>query len=286
MILHSPTRLPQACLNDSSFRQAQIEPQRPAALPPLEGHSRHGNGGDARRGRAASAPTISSARNRGRRRGRDRLTMAVTDPRAGNLSAAAVPGETFSPAESTSPRKPRHRLREDRAGRDQARCLPGADGKADPAKSRDQGLAIGVPGTDFLPGLSLAHQQYGSGKVHAGAIDGRPRLRCPARLPDRRTDGRHARRDPVGWRATGPSDREAVSESTARDRPRPRSCQADPLRNDRRVSAHPWTPRRSTAVTPPGQDFRRGGERGAGGLMNHATTVKITAPSSAGASRH
>ncbi len=35
-------------------------------------------------------------------------------------------------------------------------------GEADPRKSRDEGLAIGVPGT--VAGLSLAHQKYGSGK--------------------------------------------------------------------------------------------------------------------------
>ncbi len=38
----------------------------------------------------------------------------------------------------------------------------GPDGEADPRKSRDSGLAVGVPGT--VAGLWLAHQKYGSGK--------------------------------------------------------------------------------------------------------------------------
>jgi gamma-glutamyltranspeptidase/glutathione hydrolase len=37
-----------------------------------------------------------------------------------------------------------------------------ARGEADPAKSRDSGLAVGVPGT--VAGLALAHARYGSGK--------------------------------------------------------------------------------------------------------------------------
>ena len=37
-----------------------------------------------------------------------------------------------------------------------------ANGEADPAKSRDSALAIGVPGT--VAGLALAHAKYGSGK--------------------------------------------------------------------------------------------------------------------------
>src|SRR5215472_14552292 len=38
-----------------------------------------------------------------------------------------------------------------------------ANGEADPKKSRDSALSIGVPGT--VAGLALAHEKYGSGKL-------------------------------------------------------------------------------------------------------------------------
>ena len=44
----------------------------------------------------------------------------------------------------------------------------GANGEADPAKSRDMGLGVGVPGT--VAGLSLALAQFGSGKFTLGEL--------------------------------------------------------------------------------------------------------------------
>jgi gamma-glutamyltranspeptidase/glutathione hydrolase len=44
----------------------------------------------------------------------------------------------------------------------------GANGEADPAKSRDTGLGVGVPGT--VAGLSLALAQFGSGKFTLGEL--------------------------------------------------------------------------------------------------------------------
>jgi gamma-glutamyltranspeptidase / glutathione hydrolase len=43
-----------------------------------------------------------------------------------------------------------------------------ARGEADPAKSRDSALAVGVPGT--VAGLALAHERYGSGKLSLAAL--------------------------------------------------------------------------------------------------------------------
>src|SRR6195256_6471858 len=86
------------------------------------------------------------------------FAMAVTYPRAGNLG-----GGGFMVIHS--------RERGEDVTIDYRETAPtattptiflGADGKPDPAKSRDSALAIGVPGTPA--GLALALEKYGSGK--------------------------------------------------------------------------------------------------------------------------
>jgi gamma-glutamyltranspeptidase/glutathione hydrolase len=86
------------------------------------------------------------------------FALAVTYPRAGNLGGGgymlihlaehhrdvAIDYRETAPAAAT---------------RD---MFLGPDGEADPRKSRDSALGIGVPGT--VAGLALAHARYGSGK--------------------------------------------------------------------------------------------------------------------------
>ena len=86
------------------------------------------------------------------------FAMAVTYPRAGNIGGGgfmlihlarkqqdiAIDYRETAPAATTR------------------ETFLNADGKADPAKSRDQGLGIGVPGT--VAGLTHALEKYGSGK--------------------------------------------------------------------------------------------------------------------------
>jgi gamma-glutamyltranspeptidase/glutathione hydrolase len=86
------------------------------------------------------------------------FALAVTLPRAGNIGGggfmvihladdnanAAIDYREAAPAATTP------------------EIFLGPDGQADPAKSRDSGLAVGVPGT--VAGLDLALRQFGSGK--------------------------------------------------------------------------------------------------------------------------
>src|SRR5262249_51750846 len=85
------------------------------------------------------------------------FAMAVSYPRAGNIGGGgymvihlARPNPQIAidyratPPQAASPRTFLHEK-----------------GEADPRKSRDSALAIGVPGT--VAGLALAHQRYGSG---------------------------------------------------------------------------------------------------------------------------
>ena len=85
------------------------------------------------------------------------FALAVSYPRAGNIGGGgfmvihlADGGDTTIDYRETAP------------GRIDARSFLDEAGNADPGKSRDSALAIGVPGT--VAGLALAEQKYGSGK--------------------------------------------------------------------------------------------------------------------------
>ena len=87
------------------------------------------------------------------------FALAVTYPRAGNLGGGgfmvihlakdnrdiAIDYREAAPAAATES------------------MFLDAQGNPDPKKSRDSGLAVGVPGT--VAGLALAHEKYGSGKL-------------------------------------------------------------------------------------------------------------------------
>ncbi len=86
------------------------------------------------------------------------FAMAVTYPRAGNIG-----GGGFMVI---------HRAKADPVAIDYRETAPkainrnsflDASGNADPAKSLDSALAVGVPGT--VAGLALAHEKFGSGKL-------------------------------------------------------------------------------------------------------------------------
>lgn len=86
------------------------------------------------------------------------FAMAVTYPRAGNIGGGGfmvihLAGKNESIAIDYRETAPAAATRD---------MFLGADGKPDNAKSRDQALGIGIPGT--VAGLALALERYGSGK--------------------------------------------------------------------------------------------------------------------------
>ncbi|WP_426421911.1 gamma-glutamyltransferase [Bradyrhizobium genosp. A] len=86
------------------------------------------------------------------------FAMAVTYPRAGNIG-----GGGFMVIHSAEHNEDiAIDYRETAPAATTAQIFLGPDGKPDPAKSRDSGLGIGVPGT--VAGLALALEKYGSGK--------------------------------------------------------------------------------------------------------------------------
>ncbi|WP_438276914.1 gamma-glutamyltransferase [Nitrobacter sp.] len=86
------------------------------------------------------------------------FAMAVTYPRAGNLGGGGF--MVIHLAERN--RDIAIDYRETAPGATTRDIFLGADGKPEPAKSRDSALGIGVPGT--VAGLALALESYGSGK--------------------------------------------------------------------------------------------------------------------------
>src|SRR5579864_7975553 len=84
------------------------------------------------------------------------FAMAVTYPRAGNLG-----GGGFMVVHRAGGEDMTIDYRETAPQAINAKSFLDAEGNADPQKSRDSALAIGVPGT--VAGLALAAEKYGSG---------------------------------------------------------------------------------------------------------------------------
>jgi gamma-glutamyltranspeptidase/glutathione hydrolase len=86
------------------------------------------------------------------------FAMAVTFPRAGNIGG----GGFMVIHLAKGSRAIAIDYRETAPAATRRDIFLDADGRADPAKSRYSGLAVGVPGT--VAGLALAHRKYGSGR--------------------------------------------------------------------------------------------------------------------------
>jgi gamma-glutamyltranspeptidase/glutathione hydrolase len=85
------------------------------------------------------------------------FAMAVTYPRAGNIGGGGFMVIHRADGEDTT-----IDYRETAPRAIDAKSFLDAQGNADPQKSRDSALGIGVPGT--VAGLALAEQKYGSGR--------------------------------------------------------------------------------------------------------------------------
>src|SRR6202163_1031532 len=92
------------------------------------------------------------------------FAMAVTYPRAGNIGGGGF--MVIHSAERGQDVAVDYR--ETAPGAAMRDMFLGADGKPDPAKSRDSALGIGVPGT--VAGLALALEKYGSGNFTLAQI--------------------------------------------------------------------------------------------------------------------
>ena len=85
------------------------------------------------------------------------FALAVSYPRAGNIGGGGFMVIHFADGRDTA-----IDYRETAPAAINAKSFLDAEGNADPQKSRDSALAIGVPGT--VAGLALAEREYGSGR--------------------------------------------------------------------------------------------------------------------------
>jgi gamma-glutamyltranspeptidase/glutathione hydrolase len=90
------------------------------------------------------------------------FAMAVTYPRAGNIGGGGFMVIHLARKGGTRARDIAIDYRETAPAATTRATFLNAQGEADPQKSREHGLAIGVPGT--VAGLTLALQKYGSGR--------------------------------------------------------------------------------------------------------------------------
>ncbi len=88
------------------------------------------------------------------------FALAVTLPKAGNIGGGGFMMVHLAGAPTSD--NAAIDYRETAPAATMAGVFLGPDGQADPAKSRDTGLGVGVPGT--VAGLSLALDRFGSGK--------------------------------------------------------------------------------------------------------------------------
>ncbi|AXK82481.1 gamma-glutamyltransferase [Pseudolabrys taiwanensis] len=92
------------------------------------------------------------------------FALAVTYPRAGNLGGGGFMVIHLAKSERNKDNKDiAIDYRETAPAAATESMFLDAQGNPDPKKSRDSGLAVGVPGT--VAGLALAHEKYGSGKL-------------------------------------------------------------------------------------------------------------------------
>jgi len=91
------------------------------------------------------------------------FALAVTLPRAGNLGGGGFMVVHLAAHDGEAARDVAIDFREAAPHDMQADAFLDANGEADPRKSRDTGLGIGVPGS--VAGLALARERFGSGKL-------------------------------------------------------------------------------------------------------------------------